>query len=104
MQRECPRQLDLFQTLEKIFDRNGRITQCALQRVAIKFTVKREDNATSIGMLHFYVTSFAVNLDETKPLKSSEHFSARKQRKFHKESATTSWLSSATISLGDGSK
>lgn len=66
--------------------------------------MEREDNHAAVRMCHFHVAAAPMNLDEAKPLQGSEHFPARKERKFHSEISTTSSAADGTTSLEGGSK
>jgi hypothetical protein len=62
--------------LEKFFNVNFGVAQRAFQRVAVKLIMVREDDYSSIGVLHLYVTAFAVNLNKPEPRESRDHLFA----------------------------
>ena len=66
-----------FHVVQKVLHGNRRVSQCALERVAIHLVMEGEDDATSIGVFHLEVASLAVNLDESEALKCGEHLSPR---------------------------
>jgi hypothetical protein len=49
---------------EELFYLNSGIAERAFQSVSINFVVEREDDHPLVGVLHLYMTAFAMNLNE----------------------------------------
>ncbi len=98
------RPVALFHVFEKFVEGNISVTQRAAQGVAIHFVMEREDDHSAVRMRHFHVAAAPVNFHEAKPLQSSKHLPARKERKFHSEISTTSSAADGARSLEEGSK
>jgi len=62
----------LFRLLEKCFKVNVGIAERAFQRITINLIMIREDDYSSIGVLHLYVAAFSVNLDKPQPRESRD--------------------------------
>jgi len=86
----CAFRRTLFHAVQKIVKRDFCIAQRAFQGEAMDFFVKRENDPTPIGMLHFHVAALAVRLDEAQALQSRHNLSARQQWRLHNVSATIS--------------
>ena len=80
----------LFDVFDKIINGNGGVTQCAFQRVAIHFVMKREDDTPTIFVLHFDVTSLPMDFDKAETLKGGENLTPGDEGQFHIERARTS--------------
>ena len=98
------RSVHSFDVPDEIIHRNGGITERAFERVAVNLIGVGKHNPTTIGVLPFERAALAMNLDETKAVEGGKHLPPGQQRELHSDRATTSWVASAMISCGDGSR
>ena len=93
-----------FDVPDEIIPRKGGITERAFERVAVNLIGVGKHNPTTIGVLPFERAALAMNLDEAKAVEGGKHLPPGQQRELHSDRATTSWVASAMISCGDGSR
>lgn len=62
--------------MEELFNFHARITERALECIAVNFIVIRKDYSTPIRMHHLNVATLPVNLDKSQPLQCSQHLSS----------------------------
>ncbi len=74
-----PKRHLLYHT-QKLVDIHIGIAERALESVAIHFVVVWENDGSTIGVFHFHVAAFALELHEIKSLQCGQDLSSGQQR------------------------
>lgn len=84
------RLMNLFDGTQKIFDFNLCVSQGSFESEPVNLIVEREDEDSSIAMLHLYVTAFPADFNELQSLQGPQNLLTREEREPHIASSTTS--------------
>src|SRR5574337_1708320 len=101
MRRAC--NIHLFDMPQKLLHLYVRISQRALERIAIHFRMIGEHDAASVGMFHLDVAASPVDFHKAKTRQCGQYLSAGEEGQIH-EISTTSRVLSSTIWPGAGSR